>query len=190
MQPCLARDGETLPDAATAAGAGAANPGEAATGICRGRMRRHCRRACSPQPSATRCATGPPWRAGSRWTTTGRSKRCGPSFWAGRTICLRAAKRRRTGPPSSVHSCRPASTCKSIRSCTCAMSSIVCPRIRSGWSWSLRHASGSASARILWHKPRPERLSFRAKALWRTDFRGHPIVVGVLWDLLRDLVVT
>ena len=108
----------------------------------------------------------------------------------GRTICLRAAKRRRTGPPSSVHSCRPASTCKSIRSCTCAMSSIVCPRIRSGWSWSLRHASGSASARILWHKPRPERLSVRAKALWRTGFRGHPIVVGVLWDLLRDLVVT
>ena len=46
-------------------------------------MRRHCRRACSPQPSATRCATGPPWRAipktdGSRWTTTGAEQALRP----------------------------------------------------------------------------------------------------------------
>ena len=133
------------------------------------------------------------WAALARWLkmdNNGAEQALRPIVLGRKNYLFADSEAGRTGPPSSVHSCRPASTCKSIRSCTCAMSSIVCPRIRSGWSWSLRHASGSASARILWHKPRPERLSFRAKALWRTDFRGHPIVVGVLWDLLRDLVVT
>ena len=37
--------------------------------------------------------------------------------------CSRAVKRQRTGPPSCVHSSRPASTCRSIPSSTCAMSS-------------------------------------------------------------------
>jgi len=138
------------------------------------------------------------WAALARYTEDGRLKMDNNGAeQALRPIVLGRKNYLFAGSEAAAHRtailCSLVQTCKhlkSIRSCTCAMSSIVCPRIRSGWSWSLRHASGSASARILWHKPRPERLSFRAKALWRTGFRGHPIVVGVLWDLLRDLVVT
>jgi hypothetical protein len=36
--------------------------------------------------------------------TTARSRRCGRSSWAGRIICLRAAKQRRTARPSCVPS--------------------------------------------------------------------------------------
>ena len=194
MQPCLARDGETLPDAATAAGAGAANPREAARvsagAACDGiaeEPARHSHRLRAAQLGRPGAYTED---GRLKMDNNGAEQALRPIVLGRKNYLFAGSEAGRTGPPSSVHSCRPASTCKSIRSCTCAMSSIVCPRIRSGWSWSLRHASGSASARILWHKPRPERLSFRAKALWCTGFRGHPIVVGVLWDLLRDLVVT
>ncbi len=58
------------------------------------------------------------------------------SCWAGRTGCSRAVKRQRTGPPSCVHSSRPASTCRSIPSSTCAMSSSAFRPIRRDWSWN------------------------------------------------------
>ena len=59
-----------------------------------------------------------------------------PMCWAAKTGCSRGAKRRHTEPPSCVPSCRRVSTCRSIRSCICAMSSSASRRIRRGWSWS------------------------------------------------------
>ena len=64
-----------------------------------------------------------PKTGASKSTIMARSRRYDRSCWAGRTGCSRAVKRQRTGPPSCVHSSRPASTCRSIPSSTCAMSS-------------------------------------------------------------------
>ena len=58
------------------------------------------------------------------------------SCLAARIGCSPGSKRRRTEPPSCVHWFRPASTCRSIRSSICAMSSSASRRIRRGGSWS------------------------------------------------------
>ncbi len=77
------------------------------------------------------------WKTGaSKSTIMARSRRYDRSCWAGRTGCSRAVKRQRTGPPSCGHSSRPASTCRSIPSSTCAMSSRACRPIRRDRSWN------------------------------------------------------
>ena len=62
-----------------------------------------------------------PQTAGSKSTTTELSRRSGRSCSAAKIGSSRGAKQRRTEPPSCVRWSRPASTCRSIRSCICAM---------------------------------------------------------------------
>ena len=84
------------------------------------------------------------WVALTRYTEDGRLKidnngaeqALRPTCWGAKIGCSRAAKRRRTEPRSCVHWCRPASTCKSIRSSTCGTSSSGFRRIRPGSGWS------------------------------------------------------
>jgi hypothetical protein len=82
------------------------------------------------------------WVALTRYTEDGRLKidnngaeqALRPIVLGRKTGCSPGAKRRRTAPLSSVRWCRPASICRSIRSCICAMSSSASQRIRRGSS--------------------------------------------------------
>jgi transposase len=86
----------------------------------------------------------PIWAALTRCTEDGRLKidnngadqALRPIVLGRRIGSSRAAKRRRTGPPSCVHWSRPASTCRSIPSPTCVTSSSAFRPTRRGWSWT------------------------------------------------------
>ena len=84
------------------------------------------------------------WVALTRYTEDGRLKidnngaeRALRPIVLGRKIgSSPGARRRPTALPSCVRWCRPASTCTSIRSSICVMSSSASRRIRRGWSRS------------------------------------------------------